>query len=78
LIHGQDFDIATVASLSEMLQYFVEQGKTVRGFREIFGMKTEMKDPSVAGCSLQPAAKAFATRWQGKKSGPQWTNRVQE
>ena len=78
LIHGQDFDIATVASLSQMLQYVVEQGKAVGGFGEIFGMKTEMKDPSVAGCSLQTAAKAFATRWQGKKSGPTWTNRIQE
>ena len=48
------------------------------GFGEIFGMKTEMKDPAVAGSSFQPTAKAFATRWQGKKSGPEWTNRVQE
>jgi hypothetical protein len=76
LIHGQDFDIATVASLSQMVQYLVEQGKTVGGFREVFGMKTEMKDPAVAGSSFQPAAKTFATRWQAKKSGPKWTYRV--
>jgi hypothetical protein len=78
LFHGQDFDIATVASFNEMLQHVVEQGKALGGFREIFRMKTEMKDPAVPGRSFQPAAKAFATRLQRQKSSPMWTNRVQE
>ncbi len=53
--HGQNFDIPAVAGSGQQFQHVFEHRKTLRGFRQIFGMKAIVKDPSKAGGGLQPA-----------------------
>ena len=52
LTHGQDFDVPAVAGSSKVFQNVFKQGKTVGGLGQVFGMKTEMKYPSVARSCL--------------------------
>jgi hypothetical protein len=70
LSHGQDFDISSVAGSNQPFEDVPEQGEAVARLRQIFGMKTEMKYPSVSGGCFHPPTEAFDARSQGDKSGP--------
>src|SRR5580704_18516346 len=75
LAHGQDFDIPSVAGSSKVFQKVSEQGEPVGGFGQVFGMKTEMKYPSMACSCFHPPAEAFETRSQSEHPSsrrPDW------
>jgi hypothetical protein len=59
LAHRQNLDIAAIARANQSFQNVIEEGETLSGFRQIFGMQAEMEDAPQARGSFQSAREAF-------------------
>src|SRR5882672_7636774 len=76
--HRQNLDVPEVAGSNQPLQDAFEERKTVARFGQVFGMKTEVKDPSMAGRSFQSPAESLDAGSQCDHSAPRRSDGVEE
>jgi hypothetical protein len=78
IAHGQNFDIPAITHPDELLQHVFEDRNPEGRFGQVLWVQTEVKDPSIAGRSCQPAAEAVDSRPQSDEPGSRRADRIKK